>query len=129
MPALRLLDETGEQVQHFLQHIEGHVRYAEELRGVGRREANVRDGEAGEVEAAEGEEFRGPDAEDDSLRPGLRGRWDGGYRFADEAHHGFGVVVKLREFRQKTMCGGKGLARARYASLVGSEEKPYFYVQ
>lgn len=52
-----------------MEEVEGDVWDGEEVGGVQEREADVGDGEAGEVVGAEGEVFCGPDAEDDSGGP------------------------------------------------------------
>jgi hypothetical protein len=89
-----LAEEGGDE--GFLQHVEGDVGDGEELPGVGYREADVRYRECREVFSAEGEEFGGPAAEDETLVPGLEGVWrDGSDGFGDEAHYGIVIIVEL----------------------------------
>lgn len=100
--------------EHFLQQVEGDGGVREEAAGVGEREADVGNGEGGEVGGAEGEEFElgddldlkrwewgrgtyGPAAEEDALVPGAGwGGGDGVDGAGDEAHYGVGVVVELK---------------------------------
>lgn len=59
----------------------------------------MRDRVIGEVLGAEGEEFGGPDAENEALAPWFRRGWgDEGNCVCDEAHNGFGVVGYLFRF-------------------------------
>ena len=79
-----------------MQQVEGDAGDGEELPGVGGREADVGEGETGKVGGAVGEEFGGPDTEDDAGVPrGVRVGWSGGDCGGDEAHDCFGVVVEL----------------------------------
>ena len=92
-------EACAEEGQHerLLQHVERYVRNREELARVRYGEADVRDGEGGEVFCAEGEELDGPAAEDQALVPRFERVWGGGLNgFRDEAHDVVGVVVELK---------------------------------
>lgn len=87
--------EVGDQ-EGLHEHVEGDVGGAEELAGVGRGEADVGDGEGGEVLGAEGEVLCRPAAEDDALIPGfLAMRRDEGDGFGDQADDVGCVIVEL----------------------------------
>jgi hypothetical protein len=103
--------------EDFLEGVEGDGRRGEELAGVGGGEADVGDGEAGEMVRAEGKVFdlgrgsvpgpgRGgeggkgsaysPNTEYYALIPGPARAWRyGSHGLANEAHDRIGVVVNL----------------------------------
>ena len=99
LPGARVLEEgTGERagVQGALQHVEGGVRVAEEVAGVGGGEADVGDGKGREVVGAERQVLQGPNAEEDASLPGGVGSGgDGGDGRGEGADDGVRVDVEL----------------------------------